>query len=177
MVENSGFSLGEASSATEESSDSTSSLRNSSPDSPPNSRHFPESLKSPKLITSTPNLRLGRLSPMVTGNASLKLQKQILTTRQGVGTNDWGYDSSGSSLTPSSNSSVESGTRGSPDIWKGRGGNANRHPPTAIRKSIGNVNSLSPRSSGSNNNNMFDKLNDRIMVKILSYLDTKDIIR
>ena len=142
--------------------------------------------------------KLGRLSPMVTGNASAKLQRQILSSRYSAATNtsDWGYHSmgvrgpAGVRVTPSSASSLESVPRGSPDFWDVR---ATKTPVRDLRLSSTTTLSSAKRSpvvsstsspkvlkgKGKRGNGVaiFDRLSDSVVLKVLSYLNTNDLVK
>jgi len=193
MADSASYSLEETSSTTEES-DSMGSNRNSSPDTLIDKvrqidRH---SLSSPFLTKSKSPIiqvttKLTRLSPMVTGNASLLLQRQILASRVLNHNSDPEYDSPwspqtyGSCATPSSTSSRDSLTRGSPDIWD------LRSKKTVVsngqkKSSSSSLTSPSPKISRTvrsclKGSKLFEKLNDAIVLKILSYLNANDIVR
>jgi hypothetical protein len=199
MADNASCSLEETSSVTEES-DSMGSNRNSSPDtlidkvrlndriasssSSSSSSAFLTMAKSPMIqITS----KLSRLSPMVTGNASVQLQRQILASRLMSSGSDLEYDrrTSGSCVTPSSNSSRDSMTQGSPDLWDVRTTKSLLRvlPSTQRKSSSSYTTSPSPkttqtaRPSQRAGTKLFDRLNDGLVLKILSFLNANDIVR
>ncbi len=211
IADNASCSVEESSSATEES-DSIGSVRNSSPEAGSNQQlrrtsdtrlSSPEFLSPSKFIaksSSSPVIdnsnKLGRLSPMVTGNASAKLQRQILSSRYSAAANssDWGYHSmgvrgpTGVRVTPSSTSSLESVQRGSPDFWDVR---ATKTPVRELRLAATMSSKRSPAVSSTSTSSpkslkgkgkrtgvaQFDRLPDSVILKILSFLDTNDLVR
>ena len=212
IADNASCSIEESSSATEES-DSIGSVRNSSPEagSNPQLRRNSDShrLSSPEFLSptkfgvksSSPGIngtdlsnKLGRLSPMVTGNASAKLQRQILSSRYSAATNnsDWGYHSmgvrgpAGVRVTPSSTSSLDSAQRSSPDFWDVR---ATKTPVRDLRLAATLTSKRSPVVSsnpspkilkGKGKRNalaLFERLPDSVVLKIFSYLNTNVRVR
>ena len=206
IADNAACSVEESSSATEES-DSIGSIRNSSPEAGSNSQlrrdnrlSSPEFLSPSKFIASASPVgdKLGRLSPMVTGNASAKLQRQILSSRYTAAANssDWGYHSmgvrgpAGVRVTPSSASSLESVPRSSPDFWDVR---ATKTPVRELRLASTTLTSKrSPAVSSTSSPKVlkgkgkrsaaggvafFDRLPDSVVLNILSYLNNNDLVK
>ena len=214
IADNASCSVEESSSATEES-DSIGSVRNSSPEAGTNPQLRRNSdtlrLSSPEFLTPTkfganasPSVvviensnKLGRLSPMVTGNASAKLQRQILSSRYSAATNasDWGYHSmgvrgpAGVRVTPSSTSSLDSAQRSSPDFWDVRATKtpirelrlaatiSSRRSPAVSSTSSPKILKGKGKRHGSGLLALFERLPDGVVLKILSYLNTNDKVR
>lgn len=158
--------------------------RNSSSSSSSSSSAFLTMTKSPLIQVTS---KLNRLSPMVTGNASVQLQRQILASRLMSSTSDLEYDrrTPGSCVTPSSNSSRDSMSKGSPDLWDVRTTKSYARilPSTQRKSSSSSATSTSPKISKNvrlcqrGSNKLFDKLNDGLILKILSYLNANDLVR
>lgn len=159
------------SSATE--SDSIGSLRNSSPENDKQSK-----------IRISPN-SLSRLSPMVTGNATAKLQKQILSC-SAAKHQDLGYhtllNKNGTISNTLSTSSLESSSF-QDNLWDVR---ATKTPIRDLKIMTHNA-KHSPVSRSSTparrlhhvhqEKNHFAQLPDAVLMKILSFLNTNELVK
>lgn len=160
------------SSATE--SDSIGSLRNSSPE------NITGSDSKNRKIRISPTSQLSRLSPMVTGNATAKLQKQILS-HSAAKHQDLGYHTLlNKHVGTCSTSSLDS----SDNLWDVR---ATKTPIRDLKIMTHNAKhspvsrSSTPKSFVKNpatsSVNHFGKLPDSVLLRILSFLSTNDLVK